>query len=221
MPLSLSEAIDVILAHAGEARHGARVRALRADFEKRAGAFTPEDPWFDARSAAFWDDALTTRAFGREVAPLLAEGARFWVEPLARAHRGLFRAKRDKDTHDASGFHLVDAWSGAEFRIEAAQGLHDALEQAQGFFDGRVAGGWGEGRAFLGLLPGAVFHAEEATGAIGDLVELARARGLERGTFLDALLRMDHTFRGHSRVKPAFAYRKELLPGPVPSLPEP
>lgn len=217
MPLSLSEAIDVILAHAGEAKHAVRVRSLRADFEKRTGAFTPEDPWFDARSAAFWDDALTAQAFGREVAPLLADAARFWVEPLARAHRGLFRAKRD--ARDGHGFHLVDAWSGAEFRVEAGQGLHDALDQAHGFFDGRAAGGFHEGRALLGLLPGAVFHAEEATGAITELVEVARARHLERGAFLDALLRMDHTFRGHSRVKAAFAYRTEALPrsDPKPS----
>lgn len=212
MPLSLSEAIDVILVHAGEAKHGARVRALRADFEKRTGAFTPEDPWFDARSAAFWDDALTAQAFGRDVAHLLADGARFWVEPLARAHRGLFRSKRGDEAQKGSGgFHLVDAWSGAEFRVEAGQGLRDALDQAQGFFDGRVAGGFDQGRAVLGLLPGAVFHPEDATGPIGELVELARARHLERGAFLDALLRMEHAFRARSRVKAAFAYRKESL----------
>jgi hypothetical protein len=205
----LGEAIDVILAHAGEAKHAARVRTLRADFEKRTGAFTPEDPWFDARSGAFWDDALTTHAFGRDVASLLADGARFWVEPLARAHRGLFRAKRGAD--GGHGFLLVDAWSGAEFRIEAVQGLRDALDQAEGFFDGRVAGAFENGRALLGLLPGAVFHAEDATEPIGELVDVARARHLERGAFLDALLRMDHTFRGHSRVKAAFAYRKEAL----------
>lgn len=209
MPLSLSEAIDVILAHAGEAKHGPRVRSLRAEFEKRTGTFTSEDAWFEARSGAFWDDALTTHAFGREVAGLLPDGARFWVEPLARAHRGLFQAKRDRDGEH--GFHLVDAWSGAEFRVEAGQGLRDALDQAEGFFDGRVAGGLAGGRALLGLLPGAVFHAEDATGPIGELVALARARHLERGAFLDALLRMDHTFRGHSRVKAAFAYRKEAL----------
>jgi hypothetical protein len=211
VPLSLGDAIDVILAHAGEARHAPRVRVLRADFEKRTGTFTPEDPWFDARSGAFWDDALTTHAFGRDVASLLADGARFWVEPLARAHRGLFRARRDKDMHGPLGFHLVDAWSGAEFRVQAAQGLRDALDQAEGFFDGRVAGAFEDGRALLGLLPGAVFHAEDATDPIGELIDVARARHLERGAFLDALLRMDHTFRGHSRVKAAFAYRKEAL----------
>lgn len=209
MPLSLSESIDVILAHAGEAKHGARVRTLRSDFEKRTGGFTPEDPWFEARSGAFWDDALTTQAFGRDVESLLADGARFWVEPLARAHRGLFQARRDDD--GAHGFHLVDAWTGAEFRINAGHGLRDALDQAGGFFDGRVAGGFADGRTLLGLLPGAVFHAEEATEPIGELVELARARHLERGAFFDALLRMDHTLRGHSRVKAAFAYRKEAL----------
>jgi len=127
----LEQAIDVNPGPRGRGEsNGPRVRSLRVDFERRTGNFTSEDPWFEARSGAFWDDALTTHAFGREVAGLLPDGARFWVEPLARAHRGLFQAKRDKDGEQ--GFHLVDAWSGAEFRVEAGRALRDALDQAGG-----------------------------------------------------------------------------------------
>jgi hypothetical protein len=62
------------------------------------------------------------------------------------------------------------------------------------------------------LLPGAVFHAADALEPIRALVPEARARGLTTHAFLDALLRMDHALRALSRVKPAFAYRKEALP---------
>ena len=52
----------------------------------------------------------------------------------------------------------------------------------------------------------------DASDPIRALLPEARARKLETHAFLDALLRMDHSLRALSRVKPAFAYRKEALP---------
>lgn len=205
--MHLSASIDLMLEHAGESRHAARIAAMRARFEERTGTYTPEDPWFEARSAAFWDDALTMQSFGSELEPLLADGARFWLEPLTRAHRGLFRVTADK-----GGFRLDDAWSGAAFRVEATLGLADALRRAGGFVDGRVVAARRDDAIDVALLGGALFHAEDATGPITALIPVARERGLGRDAFLDAVLKMDLAFRAHSRVKAGFAYRKEALP---------
>ncbi len=196
-----------MLEHAGDSRHAARVASMRARFEERTGTYTPDDPWFEARSAAFWDDALTAQRFGSELGSLLDERAQFWLEPLARAHRGLFRV-----TAERGGFLLDDAWSGAQFRVNATLGLRDALGRAGGWVDGRVVAAVVGGTVEVALLAGALFHAEDATAPIAALVPLARERALGRDAFLDALLRMDLAFRSHSRVKAAYAYRKEALP---------
>lgn len=206
--MDLTRSIDLMLEHAGESRHAARIAAMRARFEERTGTYTPEDPWFEARSAAFWDDALTTQRFGNELEALLDDKVRFWLEPLARAQRGLFRVAPDK-----GGYRLDDAWSGASFRVGATLGLADALRRAGGFVDGRIVAALGDTTVEVALLAGAVFHAEDATVPIAALVPIARERGLARDAFLDSVLRMDLAFRAsHARVKAAFAYRKEALP---------
>jgi hypothetical protein len=204
--IPLSTSIDLMLEHAGEARHAARVAAMRARFEERTGTYTPDDPWFEARSAAFWDDALTAQRFGDELA-LLDDRARFWLEPLSRAHRGLFRV-----TAERNAFVLDDAWSGARFRVNAAHGLKDALARANGFVDGRVVAAVVGATVEVSLLAGALFHADDATAPIAALLPIARERALGRDALLDALMRMELAFRSHSRVKAAYAYRKEALP---------
>jgi hypothetical protein len=68
-----------------------RVAQMRAAFEAKTGAFAPEDPWFEERSRAFWNDAATREAFGREVVSGLTPDQARWLAPLERAHRGLFR----------------------------------------------------------------------------------------------------------------------------------
>jgi hypothetical protein len=194
-----------MLSHAAKAAWSDRVAAMRAQFEARTGAFSVA---FEARSAAFWDDALTRGAFGRELATSseLGENARTLIEPLARAHRGLFEVHANDDR-----FLLVDAWSGAELVASpASSGLRDALERASSLVDGRVIGVPRTGQVVL--LSGAVFHAADALDPMRALLPLARERDLDTHETLDALLRMDHALRSLSRVKPAFAYRKEALP---------
>ena len=200
--MEVAAAIDAMLALAGAPARQDRVLVMRAAFEARTGSFSPRESFFEARSAAFWDDALTRGAFGREIAAELSPDARAFVEPFARAHRGLFRVEPDGDE-----FLLVDEWSGAEFVAEpATPGLRDALERAAGLVDARVVG-FGK----IIVLPGALFHHADALEAMRAVLPAARERGLATDDVLDALARMDHAFRTLSRVKPAFAYRKEAL----------
>ena len=177
-------------------------------FEERTGAFGPDDPWFEARSAAFLDDVLCG-GLARELAPRLDEEQRTYVTPLERAHRGLFRVGRA-----STGFLLADVWSGVELPIVRPElGVADALASADGFVDGRVVGAWSEATgAEVALLPGAVFHGADATSAVESLLPLARQRSLSTAALLDSLLRMDHALRSLSRVKAAFAYRADALP---------
>jgi hypothetical protein len=206
---SIAQRIDEMLARAAVPERRERVAALRAEFEARTGSFAPSDPYFEARSAAFWDDALTRSAFGRELSSELGGETAALVEPLARAHRGLFRVEARGSARDAEGgFHLVDEWSGAEFvALAASEGLSDALERAAGLIDGRVIGAGHQ----IVLLPGALFHAADALEPMRALLPLARQREMATHELLDALLRMDHSLRALSRVKAAFAYRKEAL----------
>jgi len=187
----------------------AKVAALRASFEQRTGAFSSDDPWFEERSRAFWNDAVTAGRFGRHVESELAPTERAWLGPLERAHRGLFRG--------AKGNVLIDAWSGAELLVTALEDQSRAeLRASSGqLFDGRVVAF--EEPWTVALLPGAVFHAASATVPIGLVIAAARARSLSTVETLDALLRMDRTLRSLSRVKAAFAYRPEALLPPLPT----
>ena len=203
-----------MLTRAADDKRTSRVLELRAAFEARTGSFSPRDSFFEPRSAAFWDDALTSGGFGRELLSDLSAESAAMVEPFARAHRGLFRVEAHHDFGD-DRFLLVDEWSGAEFLVEpASAGLRDALERVSGLVEGRVVGVPPShlGAEKIVLLPGAVFHAADAIDPIRALFPEARARKMETHGFLDALLRMDHALRALSRVKPAFAYRKEALP---------
>ncbi len=201
----VTSSIDEMLARAALPAWEKRAAEMRAAFEARTGVFTPGDAFFEARSAAFWDDALTSGAFGRELAGEISEDARSLVEPLARAHRGLFRVEPHADR-----YRLVDAWSGAEFIAHASTtGLRDALDRAASFVDGRVVGV--PRTSQIVLLPGALFHLADALEPMKALLPEARARNLGTREFLDVLMRMDHSLRTLSRVKATFAYRKEAL----------
>ncbi len=205
----------------GSPPFAAQVRQMRRLFEERTGAFGPEDPWFEARSGAFWDDALTTPGFAAQLAVALdsvrsgvkAEGAAAWARPLERAHRGLFHAEPSE-----FGWRLVDAWSGAEFVVTPSEpGLHEALRAAT-VLDGRVVARLDPFE--IALLPGAIFHPADATEPIARVLEAARERGMATGETMDALLRMERNLRSLSRVKASYAYRPENLAPPRKSTPK-
>lgn len=208
-PMDLTSAYDAIVAIGASPAGRESTLRMRQSFEARTGAFTVEDPWFEARSRAFWDDALTTQGFARRVEAELEPATLAWMVPLERAHRGLFRATRE-EARDARSWVVHDLWSGASFVVAAPEpGLAEALATST-YFDGRVVG-----RAeplSISLLPGAVFHPADAKEPIEHVLEAARSRKLGKDATLDALLRMERILRSHSRVKAAYAYRAEALP---------
>jgi hypothetical protein len=187
---------------------------MRERFEKRTGAFGPEDAWFESRSRAFWDDALTTQGFAHLAAPHAGADVAAVVARFERAHRGVFLA-RDVDDR---GARLVDLWSGAELivrHLDEAQAV--TLEHAEGAMDARVVAGPSSSTEApsLYVLPGALHHAPDALEPLVKVIAAARERDMETGEVLDALLRMELVFRSSSRVKVAFAYRVESLPRPA------
>jgi hypothetical protein len=202
----------------GAPENSARVAALRAAFEERTGAFAPEDPWFEERSRAFWCDAVTRGRFGKAAEPALDAPDRAWVEPLERAHRGLFRAAAPSSPGQRGRRpRLVDVWSGAEFVLTAVEdeSLAELDAGAEQLIDARVVGGGDP--PVLALLPGAIFHPSHATSAIDSVLEAARASHLATHDVFDALLRMERTLRALSRVKAGYAYRPEALTSRPPA----
>jgi hypothetical protein len=189
----------------------AEARRMREKFEKRTGSFGPEDAWFESRSRAFWDDALTTQGFAALAAPHAGDDVAAVVARFDRAHRGVFLV----DEVDDRGAHLVDLWSGAELlvrHLDEAQAV--TLEHADGPMDARVVAGpaTDDTVAALFILPGALHHGPEATEPLVKVMAAARERDMPSGDLLDALLRMELVFRSSSRVKASFAYRVESLP---------
>jgi hypothetical protein len=206
-PSFLFAAFDGLVAKVGASLPAERMLALHRAFERRTGAFGPNDPWFETRSRAFWDDALTRQRVWAPCDDALQPAERLWTMALGRAHRGLFRSRRDDGR-----LVLVDVLGGAELLVsDLDEGSRDALSSTTGLFDGTVVALASPVRT--ALLPGAIFHPEEADGAIGDVVTAARARGMADGALLDALLRMELSFRTLSRVKPGYAYRPGALGG--------
>jgi hypothetical protein len=199
----VEQAVIALTARGGAADHRERVLEMRKAFERRTGAFGPDDAWFESRSAAFWDDALV-HGFARDVMVEVDEPLRACVDAIERAHRGLFSVHRKHKTL------LECAVTGAVFAIDPpGGGLADALERADGFVQGFVAGAMNPEQVVL--LPGTVFHASEASEAIEALLPVAVERKVPDPELFDALLRMDRTLRAMPRAKATLAYRQEAL----------
>jgi hypothetical protein len=210
MAAGVLETVARIVHLGGASARATRVAEMRSRFEAATGAYSPEDPWFEERSRAFWCDAVTRGRFGRDVEGDLGETERAWLGPLERAHRGLFRAEGDV---------LVDVWSGAELMLTLVDDASRAeLDAAAGqLVDARVVGA--DEPLVVALLPGAVFHPRDATTAIRPVLAAAHAGALATHDVLDALLRMERTLRALARVKVAYAYRPDALSRDAPTVP--
>lgn len=208
-------AVDAMVVALGHEDSRALREDARAAFEARTGAFRPEDPWFEARSRAFIDDALAQKHVLAGLEPRLRAEARAWIAPFARAHRGLFSVEGD----DGNAVVVRDIFSGVELYVtDLDESTTIALDAARGLFDARLVGKDGV-TPCMGVLPGLVFHAEESTPHIEEVIVAAKAMGLRAGAALDALLRMEHKYRSLARMKPAYAYKKESL-APARTAPE-
>jgi len=205
-------AFERLVARRGAATPAEEMLALHKAFEQRTGLFGPDDPWFESRSRAFWDDTMTRQPstaslLTRDAPESFDPGEKLWATALGRSHRGLF----ESPVHVEDGaFVLVDMLSGAELRVhELDDASRDSLASSESLFDGTVIALPSPAR--LALLPGAVFHPEGAEDAIALVIAAARARSLSHHTLLDALLRMELSLRTLSRVKASYAYRIEAL----------
>lgn len=211
-PLLVGRTYEAIVSLGDAGELGARATAMRAEFQRRTGAYGPEDPWFENRSRAFWDDALAKQGFAVLAAAELGPAERAIAGRFAVAHRGFFLVEEVDDR----GALLVDAWSGAELlvrHLDETQAM--TLEHADGAMDARVIRG--DGTDLL-VLPGAYHHPADAVEPALDVLMAARKQGLSTDDALDALLRMELVFRNSSRVKAAFAYRVDTL-GRIPARP--
>jgi hypothetical protein len=187
---------ELLAAYDGEVAKAAEDAAESAErrdaYQRRTGSFGPEDPWFETRSRALWDDVITSEGY-----------------PFFPAHRGFFVV----DELGPDGVVIADLWSGAELIVhplDEAQAL--ALEHAEGPMDARVVA-WGDPPALF-VLPGAYHHAADALEPALLVLGGARDRNFATVDALDALMRMDLVFRSSSRVKVAFAYKVEALSRP-------
>ena len=182
--VGLYETVARIVALAGAPERAAEVAVMRSRFEELTGAFSPDDGWSEERSRAFWCDAVTRARAGRDVEAALSPAERGWLDPLERAHRGLFRAE---------GSLLRDVWSGAAIELtEVDDSSRAELDASTGqLVDGRVVGAFS--LRIVAFLPGAVFHPREASEAIESVLAAARAAALATYDALDALLRMERT----------------------------
>jgi hypothetical protein len=203
---SLERAYLALMDRGGSVEHADEVARLRRTFEKRTGTFDAQDAWFEERSAAFWDDALVF-GFARRVEGEVDPALRHHAAAIERSHRGLFRVIHRRGTI------LECLVTGAAFPIDPSPfpGLAEALPRADGLVQGFVCGAPSPRQVLL--LPGAVFHAPDATRAIESLLE--RAGPVPKHELLDALLRMDRTLRAMPRAKPELAYRPEALGAPT------
>jgi|GEM_PF-966584 len=192
-------------------------RRMRNAFASRTGSFGPDDPWFETRTRAFWDDALTFQRFAGLAAPCLDETMVPTARWFQRAHRGLFSLRLHSDARDETPFHLIDVWSGAELMVFPLDHLHStSMRYADGLIDGRVVAFPSGDSAInpLFLLPGYVHHASDVLHEVHLIVNEARKRRLRTHHVLDALMQMELTRQRSARVKAAFAYRVDCLPHP-------
>lgn len=211
-PSDIALAYESIVALGDSGTLGPQAAAMRKEFQRRTGAYGAEDPWFETRSRAFWDDALATQGFAPLAAAELSPELQALAACIGKAHRGFFLVEEVDDR----GALLVDVWSGAELlvrHLDETQRL--TLEHAEGAMDARVTRGTAGPDLFV--LPGAYHHPADALEPAIDVLLAARERGMTTDRALDALLRMELVLRTSSRVKAAFAYRVEGLGvGPMP-----
>jgi hypothetical protein len=188
-----------------EATPAESIAAMHRAFEQRTGPFGADDAWFESRSRAFWDDAMTRQRAASPIRDELPPPDQLWVDALPLAHRGLFQSREEDES-----IVLTDVLGGAELLVhEIDEASRDAIASTAGLFDGTVVAVASPVR--LALLPGPIFHPEAAEDAITAVVNAGRARGVATEALLDALLRMEVSLRVLSRVKPSYAYRVEAL----------
>ncbi len=205
----LSAVYDELLELATRPAHAGHAQELRDAFFARTGRFGPDHPESGARDAAAWEDALVRGGLARTLARELGDAAeREVAHSLSHAHRGLYVFSRVDGVLVAR-----DLWSRAELLVLSKDDIGRELAGSASEADRPLC----QARMLPGLdgcavLPGAVFHPADARGALIETLAAARERRFATDDVMDALLKMEHTWRSLSRVKVGYAYRPDALP---------
>lgn len=204
----LSAVYEELIERAARAPLSDRSQALRRAFFERSGRYEPDHPSAGSRDAAGWEDALVRGGLAQALAEGFEDVAeRGIVLALARAHRGIFVFERLEDSIVAR-----DLWSRAEFVVLPRDDVGRELSRGGLAADSPLC----QARLLASpdgcaVLPGTIFHPADARDAIERVLAAARGEARDTDEVLDALLRMEHTWRTLSRVKVGYAYRPEAL----------
>ena len=191
------------------------IEAARADYEARGGAFSTSDAFHEERMRGFSDHLVCAHRLedGRTPAEraLAAssddEARTAWLRALASSERSLFRVEargRESLLRCLLGGAVLRVALDADARAQAAR-----LREGD-VFDGRIAALRGEIR----LLPGMIFHREEAHAPLLAMLPRLLAEGRERGVILDGLLRMRMRHDRFTSIHARHLYRPDALATP-------
>ncbi len=197
------------------ARASSREREeARAAFEARGGAFTTADTFHEERIRAFSDELVCAYrgASGLTLAEQAAaelptadtSEAGAWVRALTRSERSIYRVELA-----AAGPAIRCLLGGSVLlvRLDADPREPSARLREGDVFDGRAVPVRDEVR----VLPGMIFHREEAHDALFALVPQALSRGMSRTAIVDGLLRMRMRHDRFTSIHARHLYRVDAL----------
>ena len=170
----------------------------RAGFERRGGAFSALDTWNEERLRALADDIVVTRAASLQTSLTLQPEEHAWLVGMQTAERSLFVVEENERLRCLLG--------DAVYRATFADAPSARLRVGD-IFDGRIAL-VGE---VIRVLPGMIFHAEEAHQSLRALVQQARAQGTAHDVILDGLMRMRMRHDRFVSIHARHIYRFESL----------
>jgi hypothetical protein len=178
----MAESLDALVDRILGALPAADVASAREAFAARTGTFSAEEPFYEERLRAAFDDALT--AWGSPPGVLLARWLERHDEPraaaMARSWRSLFSVASVED-----GALVRAPLTGGELRLSGGDGPASRLRQGD-LFEGRV---FVHDGAVL-LMPGAIFFERDVHQAIDVIVAEAARHRRDSDALCDSLLRM-------------------------------
>ena len=170
----------------------------RAEFERRGGVFSATDTWNEERLRALADDIVVSRAADLLHALALTQDEQAWLVGMHTAERSLFVVEGGERLHCLLG--------DAVYRATFADAPSARLRVGD-IFDGRIA----MVDKAIRILPGMIFHAEEAHESLRALVQQARIQGTARHVILDGLMRMRMRHDRFVSIHAKHIYRFESL----------
>lgn len=220
MPSQVEAMIDGLLARA--LPH--EIESARADFEARCGAFSTEDAFHEERIRAFSDELVCGRLPGAmprpgigvdtpglaarllDSTPDASSELRMWLVALTQSERSLFRVEPREEPRDE---HLLlrCLLGGAVLRVLVEPRDPSSRLRSGDVFDGRVAPWHGAIR----VLPGMIFHREEAHEALFAMLPALHASALSRGEILDGLARIRMRHDRFTSIHARHLYRLDAV----------